>query len=457
MTGSSIARVPPRRRLAALGALLSLLAALVVVVVALRGDLGRALVVLVLLLAAVGLAWSAATHRGPSRLTATALAVLGVGAAVVVVLTSDTHGLLVLPLVVLVAASVSMTRVALGHDPASLAEAETPGEPVGPARRGVLIMNLKSGGGKAERFDLEGEARRRGIEPIVLRPGDDLLHLAQDAVDRGADVLGMAGGDGSQALVASVAMAADVAMVCIPAGTRNHFALDLGLDRDDVVGALDAYAEAVERRIDLATVGDRVFVNNVSLGIYAKVVQSPEYRDAKRQTTASLLPELLGPDADPFDLRYPGPDGTEQSGAQIIMVSNNPYRLTGLGGVGSRARLDTGTLGIVTAEVHGATEMAEMVAAEAAGRIQRFRGFAEWTTSAFMIRSDEPIEAGVDGEALVFDAPLGFRSLPGALRVRLPPQSWGHSPAALKPSSLSWTVRALAAVARGREAPVAGD
>ncbi len=444
------------RRLAALGALLTSLAALVVVPAGLRGDLGRAVVVVVLLLAAVGLAWSAATHRGPTRLATAALAVLGLGAVVVVVLTSDDHGLVAVALVGLVAVSVSLTRYALGHDPSSLAQADTPGEPVGPSRHGVLIMNLKSGGGKAERFDLEGESRRRGIEPVVLRPGDDLRQLAQDAIDRGADVLGMAGGDGSQALVASVAMDAGVAMVCIPAGTRNHFALDLGLDREDVVGALDAYADAVERRIDLARVGDRVFVNNVSLGIYAKVVQSPEYRDAKRQTTASLLPELLGPEADPFDLRYPGPDGTERSGAQIIMVSNNPYRLTGLGGVGSRARLDTGTLGIVTAEVHGAAEMAELVAAEAAGRIQRFRGYAEWATPTFMIQSDEPVEAGVDGEALVFDAPLEFRSLPGALRVRLPSRSWGHSPAALKPSSLSWTVRALASVARGQEAPVDG-
>jgi diacylglycerol kinase family enzyme len=444
------------RRLSAIGALLSFLATLVAVAAVLWGDLGRALLVLVLLLAAVGLAWSAVTHRGPSRLTAAALAVLGLAAAVVVVVTGDGHGLLAVTVVVLVAVSASLTRYALGHDPASLAAADTPGEPVGPSRHGVLIMNLKSGGGKAERFDLEGESRRRGIEPVVLRPGDDLRQLAQDAIDRGADVLGMAGGDGSQALVASVAMDAGVAMVCIPAGTRNHFALDLGLDREDVVGALDAYADAVERRIDLATVGDRVFVNNVSLGIYAKVVQSPEYRDAKRQTTASLLPELLGPEADPFDLRYPGPDGTERSGAQIIMVSNNPYRLTGLGGVGSRARLDTGTLGIVTAEVHGAAEMAELVAAEAAGRIQRFRGYAEWATPTFAIQSDEPVEAGVDGEALVFDAPLEFRSLPGALRVRLPAQSWGRSPAALKPSSLSWTVRALALVARGREAPVDG-
>ena len=64
-------------------------------------------------------------------------------------------------------------------------------------------------------------------------------------------------------------------MVCVPAGTRNHFALDLGLNREDVTGAVDAFAEALERRVDLATVNDRVFVNNCSLGLYAKIVQSP--------------------------------------------------------------------------------------------------------------------------------------------------------------------------------------
>ena len=157
--------------------------------------------------------------------------------------------------------------------------------PVGAAGiGGVLIINLKSGGGKAERFDLAGEARRRGIEPIVLQPGDDLLELAESAIARGAQVIGMAGGDGSQALVATVAARRDIAHVCIPAGTRNHFALDLGLDRDDVVGALDAFTDGVERRIDLARVNDRVFVNNASLGVYAKVVQSDAYRDAKLET-----------------------------------------------------------------------------------------------------------------------------------------------------------------------------
>ena len=189
----------------------------------------------------------------------------------------------------------ALTRYALRRDRRSIRALQIPGAPVGRAGHGVLIVNPKSGGGKATRFGLADEARRRGIETVVLEPGSDLLRLVAGAVDRGADVIGIAGGDGSQALVASVAMRHDVALVCIPAGTRNHFALDLGLDRDDVVGALDAFGDAVERRIDLAEVSGHVFVNNVSLGIYAKIVQSPEYRDAKRSTTANFLPQLLGP------------------------------------------------------------------------------------------------------------------------------------------------------------------
>src|SRR5829696_8638088 len=123
--------------------------------------------------------------------------------------------------------SMATARVALGHD---LAEAPADLRRVGRARHGVLVMNPRSGGGKAERFHLEAEARRRGITPVVLHPGDDLRALAERAVDEGADVLGMAGGDGSQALVADVARTHDVALVVVPAGTRNHFALDLGLD-----------------------------------------------------------------------------------------------------------------------------------------------------------------------------------------------------------------------------------
>ena len=224
----------------------------------------------------------------------------------------------------------------------ALTQSETPGTPVPAATRGVLFMNLKSGGGKAERFHLVDECKRRGIEPVVLESGMDWLQTVRDVAASGVDVLGMAGGDGSQAMVGTVAAELGLPMVVVPAGTRNHLALDLGLDRDDVVGALDAYGEAVERTMDLADLNGHVFVNNVSLGLYAAIVRSPAYRDAKVDTTLATLPQVLGPDTEPFDLRFTGPDGVEHRAAHVIQISNNPY-----GKGASRPRLDTHQLGVV--------------------------------------------------------------------------------------------------------------
>lgn len=122
---------------------------------------------------------------------------------------------------------------------------------------------------------------------------------AGPAVAQGATALGMAGGDGSLGLVAEVAARHDVPMVVVPPGTRNHLAMDLGLDRGNVLAGLDAFDAAVERRIDLGQVNGRVFVNNVSLGLYAQIIRSPEYREAKMETTLSMLPGMLGPGPGP--------------------------------------------------------------------------------------------------------------------------------------------------------------
>jgi len=442
-----------RQRLAAIVALLVLALALVVAVVALHSNLGSLVLCLVLVIIAAVAGWYLVTRRGALRVAGVVVALVSVALIVVVTLRAEQSGLAIVALVALVGLSASMTRFALGRDPRRVQEAP-PGVTVGAARRGSLIINPKSGGGKAERFGLVDEARRRGIEPIVLGPGDDLLQLAERAIEGGADVIGMAGGDGSQALVASVAMRHDVAHVCIPAGTRNHFALDIGLDRDDVVGALDAFGDALERRIDLAEVGGRVFVNNASLGVYAKIVQSPEYRDAKRQTAAAMLPELLGPDAEPFSLRFVGPDDATHESPVLVLVSNNPYVVTRLAGFGTRARLDTGQLGISAVEVRGPADVSQLVAAEAAGQLQRYRGFVEWSAGAFTIDSDGPVEVGIDGEALLLPPPLEFRSLPGALRLRVPPHAPGWSPAALSSPSLWWTVTALFRAVAGRVTPI---
>jgi diacylglycerol kinase family enzyme len=321
--------------------------------------------------------------------------------------------------------------------------------PGGAPGSAVLIINLKSGGGKAARYDLAAQARRRGIEPIVLQPGDDLLELAESAIARGAQVIGMAGGDGSQALVATVAARHDIAHVCIPAGTRNHFALDLGLDRDDVVGALDAFTDGVERRIDLARVNDRVFVNNASLGVYAKVVQSDAYRDAKLETWAGMLPDLLGPDAEPIDLEFTAPDGSRRNDAPLVLVSNNPYRLASLTGAGTRERIDTGQLGVVAARVRSAADVSKLVALELVGQAGRFPGLMSWSTQEFEVRSGGPVEVGLDGEALLLDPPLRFVSLPGALRVRLP-RGVGLPPAARAAALTTDNLSALLRMAAGR-------
>jgi diacylglycerol kinase family enzyme len=300
--------------------------------------------------------------------------------------------------------------------------APVPGTPVGPASAPVLFVNPRSGGGGAERAALASHARRRGVECVVLGPGDDLRRLAEEAADRGAGVLGMAGGDGSQGVVAKVAVERGLAFVCVPVGTRNHFALDLGLDPADPVGALDAFGDAEERTVDVGMVGDRVFVNNVSLGVYAKVISVEGYREHKAPTAWQVLGGVFGPEAEaePFDLRFTGPDGQEHAGYHLVLVSNDPYGLTADRRFGSRERMDRGMLGIVAARAGEGEEFPRFAEAWWLGQADPARGWLRWEAPRFEVRSDGPIPAGVDGEALVFEPPLRFRSLPGALRVRVP-------------------------------------
>jgi diacylglycerol kinase family enzyme len=321
---------------------------------------------------------------------------------------------------------------------------------VEPAKRGVLIINPLSGGGKAVRFDLVSEARSRGVEPLLLGRGMNLLELAERVVDNGADVIGMAGGDGSQALLATVAMRRDVAHVCVPAGTRNHFALDLGLDRNDLVGALDAFTEGIERRIDLARVNDHVFVNNASLGLYAAVVQSDAYRDAKLGTWRSLLPEMVGPGASAIDLQFDDGDSKEWSDATLVVVSNNPYRLKRFAGVGSRPALDTGRLGIFAARAQNARTVAKLVTLGTLGQQHRSGGMRHWASADFEVRSDASVAVGLDGEALLLSPPLRFQSLPGVLRVRLPRHASGMSPAGNAVTLSRANLCALVKIAVGR-------
>ena len=451
MTSRTANRPTIGERVSAVAALLALVAAAGLALLGIALHLAAILVVTLGLLICVTGCWYAVSRRGLIRLISLLVVLAALGGTIAGLFFAGINWPLLLLIAVLAGVSVVAARHALRRtdqalraDSARLARAGQPEHP-------VLIMNPKSGGGKAERFQLATECRKRGIEPVLLRPGDDLRELAEDAVRRGADVLGMAGGDGSQALVASVAARAGLGYVCVPAGTRNHFALDLGLDRADVVGALDAYEDGLERYIDLAEVNGRTFVNNASLGLYAQVVQAPEYRDAKLRTAAAMLPDLLGPQAEPLDLCFSGPDGAERRTAHLVLISNNPYQLVPAGGgLGTRERIDRGVLGVVTVTVTDAAQASRFLALEAAGQPRRFSGWAEWTVPRFEIRSDTPVPVGVDGEALILDPPLVFTLRPAALRVRLPRRTLRRSPAARTVHVLSAsTVAGLAQVAGG--------
>ena len=443
-------------RAAAIAALLCLAAAVVLAVLGTAAHLPAVVLAIIGMAVATTGCWYVVSRRGAVRISALIVTVLAAAGFITGLVLASFTAWRIAAVTVLAALSVPAARHALRRT-ARAVRSRKLGQPAVSPSHPVLNMNLCSGGGKAERFRLAEECRRRGIRAIVLRPGDDLRELAEQAVADGADVLGVAGGDGSQALVADVAARHRIPFVCVPAGTRNHFALDLGLDRQDVTGALDAYTDGAERRVDLASVNGRVFVNNASLGVYAAVIRSPQYRDAKLRTAAAALPGLIGPDAQPLDLRFAGPDGSAYPSAHLVLVSNNPYQLVHPGGWGTREHLDGGVLGIVAVRLSAAADARRFMALEMAGQVRRFPGWLEWSVPRFEVASDGRVPIGVDGEALELDPPLIFQSRPGALRVWLPRRAVRPAPAAQAVHLMSGSTAAdLVRVAAGRQAASSG-
>lgn len=371
--------------------------------------------------------WHSVSRRGAKARLAAVSAVVACAAATGIVIAISGWQLMMRAAFLLLA--FLLGRYALGKGTRTLKSLEKTGIAVRAATRPALIVNQKSGGAKALRLGLEQECLRRGIEPIALRAGDDIRAVAERAIEDGADAIGVAGGDGSLAAVASVAAAHNVPFVVVPVGTFNHFALDLGLDREDVVGALDAFGDSIERRVDLGKVNGRPFVNNVSLGLYASIVRRPEYRGAKIDTTLKQLPNLIGPGSHGFDLRFVAPGGERRDRAHVVQVSNGPYGKQLLG-VNTRPRLDSGELGIITLVLPDETSEGHLLAALASGRPERYEGFEAWSARSFEITSASSIAAGVDGEAVDLEPPLRFVSRPQVLRVRLPRNAVGYSPAA---------------------------
>ncbi|MGY4903162.1 diacylglycerol/lipid kinase family protein [Streptomyces sp. 900116325] len=421
--GSGAARLPARLAvLAAVGSVVALVLQL--------GEGGLVVVgagLLGLVVCAVGVWWFVA-HRGVVRLIGALLAVAA-PVGVLVLLAHDGLWLTALVLFLCWSAALACARAALRR---SRPERPRPAIVVPPPNRPVLIMNPRSGGGKVGRFGLVERAEELGAWVILLDPSApaDVAALARQAVADGADLLGVAGGDGTQALVAAVAAEHDLPFLVVCAGTRNHFAMDLGLDRSDPSRCLDALTDGEELRVDLGDVAGRAFVNTVSFGVYADVVQRPEYRDDKAGTALTLMPDLLlGEEVRRLDAQV---DGTALSSQQALLVSNNPYASPDdLRRGGCRPRLDDGELGVLGIRVEDATQAADL-----AVRGSQSTGLTVMTAQRVEVTTDrDEIPVAVDGEALRMPTPVVCTLRPGALRVLVPRDRPG---VVVPPPSVNW-------------------
>ncbi|MEU7502502.1 diacylglycerol kinase family protein [Streptomyces griseofuscus] len=403
--------------------------------------------ILGLVICAAGIWWFVA-RCGPVRLLG---AFVALAAPVGVLVFYARSGLWLIALIssLLWAAAVTCGRAALHR--ARPPRSQRPTRARRP-KRAVLIMNPKSGGGKVGRFGLVERAERLGARVILLDPSApvDVGELAREAVADGADLLGVAGGDGTQALVAAVAAEHGLPFLVISAGTRHHFAMDLGLDRADPAHCLDALTDGEEVRVDLGDVSGRPFVNTVSFGVYADIVQSPEYRDDKTGTALKLMPDLLAREgARRLDARV---DGTRLADQQALLISNNPYASPDeLSGGGRRPVLDSGELGVIGIRVENAAQAAELAlwGSQALGLTVTTTRWVEVATGGphlpMTVGGEEAqIPVAVDGEALSLRTTVVCSVRPRALRVLLPRDRPGGPPPA---TPVDW--RRLLALACG--------
>ena len=267
-----------QRWLARLSLVFAMAAVVVVLVVADRHGILGLTAGVVAAVVSLGAAFVFLSRRGVLRWLAAAAFILAPVALIVAYALAHALWVAIVSAALWVLAAMTARR-ALTGDQEDWRMPEHPARP--PASHPFLIMNPRSGGGKVGRFDLKRKAEELGAEVFLMDGAEpvDVAEVARQAVARGADLLGVAGGDGTQALVAGVAAQHGIPFLVITAGTRNHFALDLGLDRNDPAACLAALSDGVELRVDLGVIAGQTFVNNASFGAYAEVVESPAYRD----------------------------------------------------------------------------------------------------------------------------------------------------------------------------------
>jgi diacylglycerol kinase family enzyme len=283
----------------------------------------------------------------------------------------------------------------------------------------AALVNTRSGSGLGRQ--VQADLSSGGVPSALLTDGLNVGAWVDSALAGGAEVLLAAGGDGTIASVAQAA-AGRAPLVVVPVGTRNHFAVDLGLDPGDPVATMRACLAGSPRRVDLGELNGDVFLNNVSFGIYASAVSDPAYRSGRLRVMARTARAAVSGRGETAQIRTPVPVDVPP-GARIgaILVSNNSYDFAAAPGQKLRATLDSGRLWVYL-----------LGAPRALGRLPLLRAIQEmlttgsvslgtWQVSDLEFDSDRPVPVACDGEYRpAVTPPYRLSSRPGALEVLVP-------------------------------------
>jgi len=372
-------------------------------------------------------------HRGLVRWLAFGVVIL---APIAVLVIFALHHVLWVGVVSLVLVGLAIAAARLALTPVAAGQG-MPAREVPPPQRAFLIMNPRSGGEKVAKFGLKQKAEALGAQVALLEGSGevDVAALARQAVAAGADLLGVAGGDGTQALVAGIAAEHGLPFLVISAGTPQPLRDGPGAGPGQP-GGLPGRAHRRRGTADRPGHHRRAHVcDNASFGAYAEIVESPAYRDDQRGTTLQMLPDILTGHRGATLTARAGE--TTITGPQALLVSNNPYQGGDIAGLSRRARLDTGTLGVVAAMVDNAVQAVDLL------RRGRGRGVTIVTAGEAVVDADAAeIPVGIDGETVMMATPVRCAIRPRALRVRVPKNRPGTRPA--KPA-IDWpTLRQLA-------------
>lgn len=295
----------------------------------------------------------------------------------------------------------------------------------------VLIINPKSGDGRAIKAKIPQKASKLGITTIITKKGDSIEGLARKAVSDGAKILGVSGGDGTLGAVAKVAIEENLPLVVLPGGTRCHFARDVGFDPKEIGDALASFY-GIERRVDVGSINGRIFLNNASFGLYADVVDKPDYRNHKVRTTREVLRSLLNGDTPYYALSFTDDKQKKHRHAAQILVGVNAYETVNIFEFGRRRAMNQGIL-----QITAVTKLTDELIGQMMGTIVLNQSFEDsntghveqWEAAKFSVNSkSKQLVVGVDGEREEYTAPVTIKILPKALRLMVPPEGMRKRP-----------------------------